>query len=581
MSNTSTLVSGNPDLIWNWKNCNDCNFEEGVIYPIYTSISDPVDPYGTDFGALAPRFTGSVSFISSSLIIYLILRSNAGLSTIYHRLLFGMSASDMMSSAAMAFTSLPFPTHMPYEEEFGYHWAGKRLGNTASCTAQGFFMTTGSILMYTYNATLCIYYACAIGFLMREGHIQKYIEPVLHGLPLFLGLYMGIPPLFQEMYNPSNLASYCSVVSYPTVCYQEDSCNIRGDYRHFTTYTHKIVFLIMVLFCTIIVSFALVICRAIQLDRHISSIKYQNNNDAEIAQREPSHTNNDDNEDSESNDNESIDTTTTNPRVEQEAIVGNVLDKRHHVKIIIKQALGYLFALIITLVFPALRLNVVVKDFMEISIVWDKLSAVFVPCQGFFNFIIFVSHKVYNYRRVNPDVPVSRVLRNMFCTRFQEPMFISRITIIERDVIDAENNGHDQGNRGNNNNGSFNGEGPAVFDIVLDDESGNRSNYLLSFGNDSNGASETPSNMARSNNDVDAADAGVISYTMDNSIHLSAGNDVFVPGVGDDSSKQDLSGFDLDSGGRSVGESSFLSNFMNQTMGRIGRGDKGHDVGDI
>ena len=100
----------------------------------------------------------------------------------------------------------------------------------------------------------------------------------------------------------------------------------------------------MVLFCTIIVSFALVICRAIQLDRHISSIKYQNNY-AEISQREQSHNNNDDNEDSESNDNESIDTTTTNPRVEQEAIVGNVLDKRHHVKIIIKQALGYLFAL--------------------------------------------------------------------------------------------------------------------------------------------------------------------------------------------------------------------------------------------
>ena len=92
--------------------CNECSFDEGVIHRFSAGTKDP---YETDFGAVAPRFSGSISFVASTLIVYLILRSETRLSTTYHRLLFGMSVSDMMSSFAMALTSLPFPTHMVSE----------------------------------------------------------------------------------------------------------------------------------------------------------------------------------------------------------------------------------------------------------------------------------------------------------------------------------------------------------------------------------------------------------------------------------------------------------------------------------
>ncbi len=55
--------------------------------------------------------------------------------------------------------------------------------------------------MFGYNATLCVYYACAIAFKMREDKIVKWVEPILHIVPLVVGLGYAIPPFFTKMYN--------------------------------------------------------------------------------------------------------------------------------------------------------------------------------------------------------------------------------------------------------------------------------------------------------------------------------------------------------------------------------------------
>ena len=49
--------------------------------------------------------TGSVSTIASTCLVLHILRSHRGLSTTYHRLVFGLSVADIMSSFAMALGS--------------------------------------------------------------------------------------------------------------------------------------------------------------------------------------------------------------------------------------------------------------------------------------------------------------------------------------------------------------------------------------------------------------------------------------------------------------------------------------------
>ena len=88
--------------------CNKCSFQEGVVPHVVRSN----DPFDTSFGALVPRLSAGVSFFSSALIIYVILRSAAKLTTIYHRIMFGMAVADIMSSAAIALTSLPMPKSM-------------------------------------------------------------------------------------------------------------------------------------------------------------------------------------------------------------------------------------------------------------------------------------------------------------------------------------------------------------------------------------------------------------------------------------------------------------------------------------
>jgi hypothetical protein len=110
---------------------------------------------------VAPIFSGSLSAISSTLIIYVILRSQTGLSSIYHRIMFGMSIADILSSVSIALSTLPMPSFMPQEKDFEYRWTGPRLGNTSTCNAQGFFQTFGILCMFTYN-TIVVRLLCPV-----------------------------------------------------------------------------------------------------------------------------------------------------------------------------------------------------------------------------------------------------------------------------------------------------------------------------------------------------------------------------------------------------------------------------------
>ena len=100
-------------------------------------------PFKDDFAAIVPRITGSMSVISSSLIITIILRSTRKLSTVYHRIMFGMSCADILGSIAMSLTTLPMPS-----EDVPSTWAGTRLGNVYTCTAQGFLFILGIFCMF-------------------------------------------------------------------------------------------------------------------------------------------------------------------------------------------------------------------------------------------------------------------------------------------------------------------------------------------------------------------------------------------------------------------------------------------------
>ena len=305
------------------------------------------------FAAIVPRITGSMSAVSSSLVIYLIYRSKPKLSTIYHRIMFCMSVADILASTAIALTTLPMPREDdPYWEGVDLSiednsWSGQtKLGTRQTCVAQGFFYSSGMSIMFCYNGALCTYYACAIAFRMKEAQIRKKIEPIIHGLPLFLGLYTSIPYFMEGgIYNPSPQDSWCT--PYPPYTTPEARALIGR-----ATFVN-----IGVLFLVILICFALIIWRVVQNGRQLAHA--DSRGDIQIDERfKAAHRN---------------------------------------TRLIILQSLAYTGALLLTLIFPVVR-NMLTQItsigvFHPLMIGMSKLMLTFMPLQGFFNFTIFLWHK--------------------------------------------------------------------------------------------------------------------------------------------------------------------------------------------
>ena len=143
--------------------------------------------------------------------------------------MFCMSVADVMASTAMALTTLPMPRNDDsyWAETQRVYWRDQtKLGTRETCAAQGFFFTTGMITMFSYNGTLCVYYACAIALRMKEAKIRKKIEPFIHGLPLLIGLAPVIPSFVYGFYNPTVNDSWCTL--YPNMVHDETGLGWQG-----------------------------------------------------------------------------------------------------------------------------------------------------------------------------------------------------------------------------------------------------------------------------------------------------------------------------------------------------------------
>ena len=320
-------------------------------------------PYHTPFAAIAPRFSGSLSAIASSLILVAILKSDTKMKTVYHRIMFFMSCADISGSIAMALTTIPMPQHMSQEIMdidryliFYEEWAGMKLGNTQTCEAQGFFYSFGVLSMYAYNAMMCIYYVCAIVFGMKEARIIKFVEPFLHLFAFTLGFGPAVFGLANNLYNPSGWETWCAII--PIGCNynneQESTC-IRGMKAADAGYTKVFLLLVALMAFIILTSLLMIIVKVIKVDRtlrlHYTSLHTRIHGDF----------------------------------LAQHPFAARVHQHQSNTKVILIQCLCYIFAFVLTLIFPAIpdsRHNPkTVKKYVH------YLELVFMPLQGFFNFV--------------------------------------------------------------------------------------------------------------------------------------------------------------------------------------------------
>eukprot|EP00551_Chaetoceros_affinis_P006606 CAMPEP_0203667292 /NCGR_PEP_ID=MMETSP0090-20130426/4157_1 /ASSEMBLY_ACC=CAM_ASM_001088 /TAXON_ID=426623 /ORGANISM="Chaetoceros affinis, Strain CCMP159" /LENGTH=677 /DNA_ID=CAMNT_0050531411 /DNA_START=32 /DNA_END=2065 /DNA_ORIENTATION=+ len=358
------------------------------------------------FGEIAPRITGSLSVVSSALIIVLVLRSSTRLSSTYHRIMVGLSTTDIICSTAMALTHLPFPRPglSPCVDQYSYQ--GLRLGNTQTCTAQGFFLVFGQLSTYAYNAALSIYFACAIYFKLKKKTIQNRVEPVLHLVAVVVPFSLALTPLADENYNPT--AEHCAIDTLPATCIGDGTNCERGNPDALASLTVITLLLVSVMLILVWIALALVCWTAFSDSRTIR--RYREQRDEE--QHEQSM-------DADSDDVETSDSA--------KHISSNMF--------ILQQALSYIGALIITLIFPILTITsdryAYGDQYLALKEVIRRLQLVFQPSQGIFNFLIFLSSKIYQQRVADKSISRFDALKKIFGKNHDDPIIISRLSMVQ------------------------------------------------------------------------------------------------------------------------------------------------------
>ncbi len=168
--------------------------------------------------------SGAVSALSSSVLIWMIVRSHKGLSTTQHRILLGLSICDLVNSLGFS----TFNIMAPSDNKYGV-WNAK--GNEASCDAQGFLIYLGSIGGLCYNVSLNLYYLAVVKYNKSEDYIRTKVEPFLHGVPIVMALAYSIIGLVGNHLNDADGVGICTwPVHYPPHCYGYDVGEVRDGF---------------------------------------------------------------------------------------------------------------------------------------------------------------------------------------------------------------------------------------------------------------------------------------------------------------------------------------------------------------
>ncbi len=345
--------------------------------------------------------TSSLSAISSALIIFMILRSSSPLSSTYHRIMFGMSISDVFASTAMALSTSLLPKDAVYEQ-----FEPKMLGNRTTCNLQGFLFTAGTNATFGYNAALCIYYLCAIKFKLKKVTMRKKCEPFLHMMSLCCGLIPSILFYFGDLFNPTPWDSWCTATLYPWYCGLKDvvdkeSCMIIESNRQYASFGFAILFFGFFVGGGSVIGSMILITWSVYRQERLMKVYIERIYRVRAVSRD-----------------------TRNH-------FASCRSRHHYTKVILYQALAYVFAFLLcqSNVIMSL-LSARLDNARPLAVQYYHLLTR--PLQGFFNLVVFVGHKVYNIFQLNKETRLLSAIYQAFTVK-EEPTFIfTQISLVGR-----------------------------------------------------------------------------------------------------------------------------------------------------
>ncbi len=331
--------------------------------------------------------------------------------------MFGTSICQLITTVPKSFTTLAMPAPGDYWTDI-VNIQGTRLGNIHTCTAQGFLTRFGDISGCAYFSGLSVYYACAIGFGMTIETMQIYIEPVVHIVPILLGLYSALPALFVGGYNVSNDWPSCTVAAKPWFCNNDNStvaCARGGVGTEGQLQTNQYLVRHMdpPLVGVMILCFFIVCCRVYQRDRKMATfLKDWSEGDSDgdgdndgyspssvVVQNLPYSVKL----------RRGVYRFSNGEEISTEEIRQRVKDHYKDTKVIVSQAILY-FA-VYFVIFACDHYYLINKDNLYQHEVFDILLCL---GQGFYQLLIFIFHLVFNQRRNDPNVSIFEAIREIF-----------------------------------------------------------------------------------------------------------------------------------------------------------------------
>jgi hypothetical protein len=140
------------------------------------------------------RVTSSISVLAASAIIWKIFHSHRGLSTTYHRLLFGLSVAIIVEAICQIFAGTPIPQEMNY-------FVPSARGDLRTCEIQGFFFAVGFGMTWMYNNCICLFYLAIIRFNKTDEFIAKKVEIWFHIFTFLIPLCLTTTAFSMNIIN--------------------------------------------------------------------------------------------------------------------------------------------------------------------------------------------------------------------------------------------------------------------------------------------------------------------------------------------------------------------------------------------
>ena len=358
-------------------------------------------------GSNIARGLSSLSIVSLLILITLIFRSRAGLSTLYHRIVFCMSVASILAAMAMGLTTLPMPKDMIYTQ-----FETAVYGNQATCTAQGLVYVAGTRTAFLYFSSLCIYYLASIRFKMSESQTRKRVEPWIHCYILCSTTAVSILCFASKFINPSPDRPWCAPLQYPWYCDVDDwqDCFIRDTD---VTLSSSAVFIIylenLVTIITFFSTMTLIVWTVYKQEQlikaYIARVHISRNNSRNLA----------------------------------------MCRSRHQfTRTIMVQALSYIivylfFSLdIFYIAYRDLSSRIFEQEATDAPLWTRYYYLTSKPVQGFVYFLMFVGQKVYGIRQVKSDLTIPKAIWHVLMVR-EEPLFyISRISLLNGDLNNVD-----------------------------------------------------------------------------------------------------------------------------------------------